>query len=103
MDIDKAVGSEAESTAPLEDYNIDRDISFSSLKCDKKLSNERNLAGHDFMKHYSSDDCNEKSLLVANCKTPSKFQRHLKQIKRVNIGGKPLSCSQCGFKCSTLT
>ena len=70
-------------------YNIDRNLSFSCLKCDKKFSNDRNLAAHDFMKHQSGMDSNEKSL--SYCKTPLKLDRHLKQHRRIYTGDKSFS------------
>ena len=35
------------------------------------------------MKHQSSNDINEKSLATLHCKTPFKFNRDLKQLKRL--------------------
>ena len=95
MDIDKAIGSEVESAAPLENYNADQDLSFSCLKCQQKFSNERNLAAHDFMKHQSGMDN------ISYCKIPQKLKRDLKQDKGIHTGDKPFSCSHCDYKDAT--
>ena len=90
IDVDKSIDSLHERTTPLE-----YDLSYSCLKCDKKFSNERNLAAHDFLKHQSSIDINEK--LLSNSRINTSFKRDSENHERIYSGEKTFSCSQYDF------